>query len=478
MNTQDPFSKKKESSKTAISRRQFLKWTAAGTAAATLLGNKVVRATSGRQTTQTLRVVLFGAPDRAKTFEYLGKGFQAANPAINVEFLGVPGAEWDEFFSKVSTMLASGQNIDLIEVGTEGLQLFASKKFIQPLDERIQADKTFWQEYFDDVPPQLVEAMMYDGKLYNMPFLWGPAVIFYNTKLFKQAGVQPPKPDWTKDDFLAAAQAVHKLGDDIYGFGWPNRHWGGLIPWVFVQDSNILKQTQFEGGDWLWKTFYPDNKTAQGRKGGVHWPESMANDPRNIEALQFLQDLTWKEKVAPAPADFGQLANFFSNGKLAMLPAHRFMIGRLIGAGMTRDDYDVVFMPKWTTQRHQFGTSGLAITTNTKLADQAYEMVKHLTRKENMGAYVKGGVHTSPRRSVNNDPEQSKAIGPNNPTIFYDALDKFPGSAPIPAPPPNKDFTATFVKYVGLAMSNELSAKDALENMHKELSVILSKVKK
>jgi len=458
-----------------VSRRTFLKWTAAGAAATMLPATQAVRAAPRRQATQTLRVVLFGAPDRAKTFDYLGQGFAAANPGIKVEFLGVPGAEWDEFFGKVSTMLAGGQNIDLIEVGTEGLQLFASKKFIQPLDARVQADKSFWQEYFDDVAPQLVEAMMYDGKLFNMPFLWGPAVMFYHKGLFKQAGLEAPKPDWTKDDFLKAARAVHKLGDDVYGFGWPNRHWGGLIPWVFAQDSNILKQTQFDGGDWLWKTFYASNKGAEGRKGGVRWPESMANDPRNVEALQFLQDLTWKDKAAPAPADFGQLANFFSNGKLAMLPAHRFMVGRLIGAGMKKDDFDVTFMPKWATQRHQFGTSGLAITSNTKLADQAYQMIKHLTRKEQMGQYVKGGVHTSTRRSVANDPAQAEGIGPSNRTVFYDALDKFPGSAPIPAPPPNRDFTAAFVKYVGLAMANEMTPKDALDKMHAELSAILAK---
>jgi multiple sugar transport system substrate-binding protein len=129
-----------------LSRRNFLKLTTMGAAGATLLGPRAVRAAPRRQATQTLRVVMFGAPDRAKTFDYLGTTFSAANPDVKVEFLGVPGAEWDEFFSKVSTMLASGQNIDLIEVGTEGLQLFASKKFIQPLDDRVQADKTFWTE--------------------------------------------------------------------------------------------------------------------------------------------------------------------------------------------------------------------------------------------------------------------------------------------------------------------------------------------
>jgi ABC-type glycerol-3-phosphate transport system substrate-binding protein len=92
-----------------------------------------------------------------------------------------------------------------------------------------------------------------------------------------------------------------------------------------------------------------------------------------------------------------------------------------------------------------------------------------------MDRYVQGGVHTSPRRSVANDPKQHEAIGPKHWNIFYDALDKLPNTGPIPAPPQTKDMTNIFVKYIGLAMANEMTAKNAMEQMHKELEALLAK---
>jgi ABC-type glycerol-3-phosphate transport system substrate-binding protein len=160
--------------------------------------------------------------------------------------------------------------------------------------------------YFSDVNPVFIEAVMLDGSLYNLPSLWAAAGIYYNKHLFDDAGVEHPTNDWTIDDFQAAARAISGLGDDIFGHAWPNRHWGGFVPWSFANDSNILVQRQSEGGDWLWDTFYGDLSEEEGaeRGGGFFWPESMANDPNNVEALQMLMDLAFVDEASYA-SDFG-----------------------------------------------------------------------------------------------------------------------------------------------------------------------------
>lgn len=460
------------------SRRAFLKRACCGlgVAAVSLLpscGTDVMHAPDATVYSSTLRAVLYGTPAKVETFANLTQRFERAYPGRKVEWIPVQAVEWDEYFGKVITMIASGQSIDLVEVGTEGLQIFANKAIIQPLDPFVQADQREMYEYFSDVAPQLVEVMLHKGQLYMLPWLQGAALIFYNKQLFAQAGLALPTDDWSVDEFLSSAQQISALGDDIFGFGWPNRHWGGLIPWIFVNDSNLLTEAHQPGGEWLWQTFYADNRIAQDAGGGFAWQHSRANDPRNIEALQFLQDLTWQHAVAPSPTDHSQLANFFSTNRLGMLPAHRFMVGRLISAGMQPSDFDVTFMPRWRSQRHQFGTSGMAILSDSHSPELAWTLIKWMIRPDEMSAYVQGGVHTSARRSVTNDPAQHANIGPKNWHVFYDVFDTIPDTAPIPAPPIAKDMTNTLVKYVGLAMANELTPHDAMERMHEDLSARL-----
>jgi ABC-type glycerol-3-phosphate transport system substrate-binding protein len=52
--------------------------------------------------------------------------FREAHPDINLELVPVAAPEWDAYLAKVATIIASGQQLDNVEVGTEGQQTFAS----------------------------------------------------------------------------------------------------------------------------------------------------------------------------------------------------------------------------------------------------------------------------------------------------------------------------------------------------------------
>jgi multiple sugar transport system substrate-binding protein len=426
----------------------------------------------------TIRIALNGTPEKASGMKGVTERFEAANTGIKLEYVPIQAAEWDEYYGKIVTMLASGQQLDLTEVSTEGLHLSASKEIIRPIDDLVQKDKAELQEYFTDVAPSLVEAMMYKGSLYLLPQLHGTAVLYYNNRLFREAGIERPADDWTNDQFLEICKKVVAAKPGVYGFGWPNRHWGGAIPWLYTSGASLYTESKAPGGEWLWQTFYANDPNAQGRGGGFEWGEPTANDPKNVEAIQFLSDLTNKHKVAPAPSSFDDLANFFASDKLAMLPAHRFMVGRLKNAGLGPDDFDVVLMPKWRTQRHQFGTSSWGLMKDTKSPEAGWAAMKWIVRKDEIDRWVAGGVHTSPRRSVANDPNQHAGIGPKHWQVFYDALDKRPDTAPIPAPVEMKEMVTIFVKYVGLAMANELSAAEAMDKAQTELVALKARTKR
>jgi multiple sugar transport system substrate-binding protein len=456
------------------SRRDFLKTSgaAAGALAAISMTSRApVRARPSRQENVKLRAITIGGPARADTFEAVVGEFREANPNVDLEWVPVPVIEWDDYLSKVATIIASGQQIDLIEVGTEGLQLFASTGLSQPLDDFVMSDQSTMQEFFSDVNPLFIEAMMYQGHLYNLPWLWAGTGIYYNKNLFNQAGIDYPANDWTVAQFQEAARAIGELGDDIYGYIWPNRHWGGFVAWSFANDANILVQDQFEGGDWLWDTFYADSPNRDGRGGGFHWTGSMANHPNNVEALQMLQDLAYKDEVSFA-APIPDMLAAFTNNQVGMIPSHRAWVATFNNAGMTPDDFDVVYMPRWKAQKAQFGCGGLTIARLSPNPELAWSLLQHMIRPSTMAAYVRGGVHTSPRRSVANDPAQHEGIGPDNWQAFYNMIDVL-DAAPIPSPPQNRDFTNIMTGNIDLAMANEVSAQEALDKMHEELSALL-----
>ena len=61
----------------------------------------------------------------------------------------------------------------------------------------MQRDAAELREYFADVHPSLVESMMYEGNLYQLPMEFNAADIYLNKQVLKRAGAGFPAADWT-----------------------------------------------------------------------------------------------------------------------------------------------------------------------------------------------------------------------------------------------------------------------------------------
>lgn len=428
--------------------------------------------------TGNLRVALNATQQRAQELQGFAKGFSDKNPGVSLEFTPIQAPDWDQFFVKLLTEMAGGKPTDLVNVATEGLQVFAGKDLALKLDDYAKADKAEMQEYFSDVAPALVEASMYEGSLYVLPANFNAANMFLNLDALNKAGIQPPSDDWTYEDFRSIAQKLASKKDatgqpETFGYAWTNRHWGGYIPWVFVNDSNLLTEERAPGGDWLWSTFYANDPNAKGRGGGWRWNASKANDPKNVEALQFLVDLT-KEKSALDPASGGGAAQQtnFVGGKVGMTPAGAFWAAALKNAGMQGGTFDVRLFPKWKTQRHQFGAGGLLGLKSSSNPDNLWKFMKYWVSKDVLGTVVGStATTTSPRRSLMTE---DRMAGMKNWRVFYDTLDKHPDTGPIPAPPESNQLATILTKYVDLAITGVQTPQAALDQMHAELTKLLA----
>ena len=159
------------------------------------------------------------------------------------------------------------------------------RSWLAPIDEYVKRDAAELKEYFADVHPSLIQAMMFEGSLYQLPIDFNAANMYFNTQVLKDAGLETPKTDWTKDDFYNVAKATTKKDasgkTEVFGYAWTNRLWGSWMPWIFVNGSNLLEEAEAPGGEWMWTDFYAGDKAAEGRGGGYRWPAPKANDPQD-----------------------------------------------------------------------------------------------------------------------------------------------------------------------------------------------------
>ncbi|MGZ0151686.1 ABC transporter substrate-binding protein [Kribbella sp. WER1] len=112
------------------------------------------------------------------------------------------GTDWNNYWSKIGTLLASGKAPCII--GMQSLRLASYANAMLPLDDLMKK----YGLKTEDFDKPIMDGLKSDGKQVAIPYDSGPMVIFYNKDLFKAAGVADPKPGWTMADFEAAAKKL------------------------------------------------------------------------------------------------------------------------------------------------------------------------------------------------------------------------------------------------------------------------------
>src|SRR5579864_9449720 len=140
------------------------------------------------------------AEDRA-FYESMIKKFEAQNPGVSIEFQTFKPTEYN---TALSAAMQAGKGPDIVHLRAYGaLQPFARPEFLVPLDDKVPELKTFPRQWLGGARSQA------DGKIYGVPFAVQALVIFYNKKVFRTAGVTPPK---TWDQFLTVLKTLKDKG--------------------------------------------------------------------------------------------------------------------------------------------------------------------------------------------------------------------------------------------------------------------------
>ncbi len=159
----------------------------------------------------TLRIMDWS--DSVKTIrEEFHKQFMEKYPYIKIEYTQLTV---DQFKNTILTAVKSGDAPDLFPVPT-GMKLSALVKdgWFQPLDPYI--DDSFKGMFMDGTFQN--GTTMVDGQIYSIPesLPMPSSLVFYNKKLFREAGLDPDSPPKTYSEFREAAKKITEDGQGSY----------------------------------------------------------------------------------------------------------------------------------------------------------------------------------------------------------------------------------------------------------------------
>ncbi|MBP7936189.1 MAG: sugar ABC transporter substrate-binding protein [Phycisphaerae bacterium] len=330
-----------------------------------------------------LRVTDWGSPvvesDFMRIEREILEGFEQqqhrAGRSVRVQKEQIPGP--GQYAPKLTMMYVAGCAPDVVHLDASCGALFIDNGMLMDLAPLMARDPSFDRSiYFENV----LNITRRGEAIYAVPLDFTPMMMYYNRKLFRQAGVPFPRNGWSWDDFLTACKALTVMPPGAkmptqYGFNFENvlPFW---IPLLWTGGGDVLS---------------PDGRRASGYLDGQ----------ATVEAVQFLADLILKHRVAPSIAERKILGgDAFLNGKAAMdLKGHWTLID--YHAPDRRLDVGVVGLPTRTGKPVTIiYVTGIAISRSTRHADLAWEYLKYMTSAQVQIKRVASGLAISGNRKA------------------------------------------------------------------------------
>jgi len=249
--------------------------------------------------------------------------------------------------TKFITAATAGQAPDVMIWDRYLTALYAPKGVLAPISAYMGRDKIDPKGFYAEA----IRELSYGNNLYGLPFTVDARALFYNRKLLREAGVQPPR---TWDELRRAAIKLTKRDAS-----------GKLVQSGFALDDVGLFNMwlQQAGGSML----TPDLS------------KSAFNSPAGVEVLEFWDQLLNKDRVYELGFGRGEgnAQDPFVTGKVAMMYTGPWMINSYRKYGKDLD-FGII-PPVRGPGGHQgaiMGGFGLAIPAAAKNKDAAWEFIK------------------------------------------------------------------------------------------------------
>ena len=267
---------------------------------------------------------------------------------VEVEVLG-----FSDMYKKLTIAFASkSPEYDVLYTVPQWLNAYASKGFLEPLNDRITADleELYVQGWKDP--------LSYDGKIYSLPKTIGPRIVYYNKEIFKEAGVEEPPVSW--NELLNIAKTISNNTDH-----------DGFVYYFNGTGSYYLMAMLLNGSGG--KMFTEDGAAA-------------FNGPKGIKAVKFLKELFSYMPKSSLQWENTRLSNeYFLKGDAGITFAQSKLWNNINDeeTSNVKGKCGYAIVPGDGEENMRSGTrtvwEGLAISKFSKNKDAAWEFIKWAT---------------------------------------------------------------------------------------------------
>ncbi|NEC41587.1 extracellular solute-binding protein [Streptomyces sp. SID8016] len=298
-----------------------------------------------------------------KVFKKLAEGFEKQHPKVDVKYVNVPFGEAQNKFKNAAQ--AGDGAPDVIRSEVAWTPDFANLGYLAPLDGTAALKNQ------DDFLKQAVASTKYDGKTFAVPQVIDSMGVFYNKKMFKEAGVDAPAD---LDDLKTVAK---KIKDKT---GKTGLYLRGDDPYYF------LSFLYGEGGDMV----DASSKTVT------------IDKPEGVKAFKAVKELV-DDGTAKTDASDGweNMMQAFKNGDVAMMVNGPWAVAdTLTGKEFTdKDNLGVAPVPAGSSaQGAPQGGHNLAVYAGSKNLEASYAFVEYMTSVDSQ-ATAAGELNLLPTRT-------------------------------------------------------------------------------
>ncbi|MEV0777978.1 extracellular solute-binding protein [Streptomyces sp. NPDC050433] len=308
-----------------------------------------------------------------KVFKKLAEDFEAKHKGVDVKYVNVPFGEAQNKF-KNAAQSGSGAP-DVIRSEVAWTPEFADLGYLAPLDgtAALKDEKDF--------VPQAAASTEYDGKTYAVPQVIDSLGIFYNKKLFKDAGVEVPTT-------IAELKTVSKT----------------------IKDKTGKTGMYLRGDDayWFLSFLYGEGGDLVDAKGKTITVDS----PAGVKAMEVVKDLVDSGAAKTDATDgWENMQAAFKGGDVAMMINGPWAIADTYAGPQFKDKANLGVAPVPAGSAGQGAPQGghnLGVYAGSKNLDASYAFVEYMSSAESQ-AKITTELNLLPTRtSVYSQPDVAK----------------------------------------------------------------------
>ncbi|QIK72438.1 extracellular solute-binding protein [Propioniciclava coleopterorum] len=155
----------------------------------------------------------------------IATAYEAKNPGVTVQVQLTP---WDNYWDKMRTTVSAGNGPDVMWFTGIYFGLYASENQLAPLDG---VD-------LSPYPESSTSMFNYQGKQYALPKDFDTVAMWYNKRLFEEAGLKAPGPGYTWAQMQQDAKTLSK--GDVKGFAASSATQQNWYPAIYSAGGTVI----------------------------------------------------------------------------------------------------------------------------------------------------------------------------------------------------------------------------------------------